>query len=116
MRTGTMRDYDGPETDVTNRSRRPSKTETIGRESVILDRIRQIPEGFVRTYGDIYPSAPRLVGRVLATSSGDDLPWHRVVRSNGSVAKGATQLRLLRSEGVPLIGNRVDLRKARLPA
>lgn len=100
---------------MTDRSRRPSGTETISRESVILDRIRQIPEGFVRTYGDIYPTAPRLVGRVLATSS-VDLPWHRVVRSDGSVAKGAAQLRLLRSEGVPLIGNRVDLRKARLPA
>lgn len=83
-------------------------------ETVIIERIRAIPEGFVRTYGDVYPSAPRLVGRVLATTA-EDLPWHRVVRSDGTVAKGTVQLRLLRREGVPLLGTRVDLRSARLP-
>jgi len=80
----------------------------------ILDRIRSIPEGFVRTYGDVDPVAPRLVGRVLAETE-EDLPWHRVVRADGSVAKGATQLRLLRGEGVPLRGKRVDMDQARIP-
>jgi methylated-DNA-protein-cysteine methyltransferase-like protein len=80
----------------------------------ILARIRAIPEGFVRTYGDIDPKAPRMVGRILATTH-DDVPWHRVVRADGSVAKGETQLRRLRREGVPLHGNRVDLAVARLP-
>jgi methylated-DNA-protein-cysteine methyltransferase-like protein len=80
----------------------------------IRDRIRAIPEGFVRTYGDIDPAAPRLVGRVLAETE-EDLPWHRVVRADGSVAKGATQLRLLRGEGVPLRGKRVDMDQARIP-
>jgi methylated-DNA-protein-cysteine methyltransferase-like protein len=80
----------------------------------ILDRIRGIPEGFVRTYGDIDPAAPRLVGRVLAETE-QELPWHRVVRSDGSVAKGALQLRLLRGEGVPLRGKRVDMEQARIP-
>ncbi|HET9782357.1 MAG TPA: MGMT family protein [Candidatus Dormibacteraeota bacterium] len=84
------------------------------REAKILERIRAIPPGFVRTYGDIEPHAPRMVGRVLATTT-ERLPWHRVVRSDGSVAKGARQLTLLRREGVPLRGDRVDLRKARLP-
>ena len=84
------------------------------REARILERIRAIPPGFVRTYGDIEPHAPRMVGRVLATTN-ERLPWHRVVRSDGSVAKGARQLTLLRREGVPLRGDRVDLRKARLP-
>jgi alkylated DNA nucleotide flippase Atl1 len=84
------------------------------RTARILDRIRAIPEGFVRTYGDIDPAAPRLVGRVLAETE-DELPWHRVVRSDGSVAKGASQLRLLRSEGVPLHGKRVDMNRARIP-
>jgi alkylated DNA nucleotide flippase Atl1 len=37
------------------------------------------------------------------------------VRADGSVAKGARQLELLRREGVPFRGSRVDLRKARLP-
>jgi alkylated DNA nucleotide flippase Atl1 len=84
------------------------------RAARIVNRIRAIPPGFVRTYGDIEPHAPRMVGRVLATTT-ERVPWHRVVRSDGSVAKGARQLALLRREGVPLIGDRVDLRKARLP-
>lgn len=77
--------------------------------------MRAIPEGFVRTYGDIDPHAPRHVGQVLA-SSNEDLPWHRVVRSDGSLAKGRRQAALLRAEGVPMRGERVDLRRARLPA
>jgi methylated-DNA-protein-cysteine methyltransferase related protein len=85
------------------------------RREGILDRIRAIPEGFVQTYGDIDPAAPRLVGQVLAGYDGDDVPWHRVVRADGSVAKGRRQLRLLEREGVPFRGGRVDLRRARLP-
>lgn len=84
------------------------------RASRIIERVRAIPEGFVRTYGDIDPAAPRLVGHVLATC-GDDLPWHRVVRADGTLAMGAKQLARLRREGVPLQGNRVDLGTARLP-
>lgn len=84
------------------------------REVRILDRVRAIPPGFVRTYGDIDPKAPRLVGRVLATTT-ERVPWHRVVRSDGSVAMGEKQLTRLRREGVPVRGGRVDLRRARLP-
>jgi alkylated DNA nucleotide flippase Atl1 len=79
----------------------------------IVQRVRAIPEGFVRTYGDIDPRAPRLVGYVLATT-GEDLPWHRVVRADGRLAKGEAQRRRLRREGVPMIGDRVDLDQARL--
>jgi alkylated DNA nucleotide flippase Atl1 len=84
------------------------------REQLILDRIRAIPKGFVRTYGDIDPRAPRLVGQVLAFTD-QDVPWHRVVRADGTVAKGEKQLARLRREGVPVRGNRVDLANARLP-
>ena len=80
----------------------------------ILARIRAIPEGFVRTYADIDPRAPRLVGQVLAGTSAS-VPWHRVVRADGSLAKGAVQRALLDREGVPMRGDRVDLRRARLP-
>ena len=80
----------------------------------ILARIREIPEGFVRTYGDIDPDAPRLVGHVLATTD-EDLPWYRVVRADGSLARGRRQRQLLHREGVPLRGNRVDLNQARVP-
>ena len=44
-----------------------------------------------------------------------DVPWHRVVRSDGSVPKGTAQLELLRRERVPLRGDRVDLASARFP-
>lgn len=80
----------------------------------IVGRIGAIPEGFVRTYGDIDPDAPRLVGHVLASVE-DGLPWHRVVRSDGSLALGGTQRALLLDEGVPMRGDRVDLRLTRLP-
>lgn len=85
------------------------------RRNRIIARIRAIPEGFVQTYGDIDPAAPRLVGHVLATHQADEVPWHRVVRADGSVAKGRRQLTLLRREGVPIRAERVDLRRARLP-
>jgi methylated-DNA-protein-cysteine methyltransferase-like protein len=80
----------------------------------ILARVREIPEGYVRTYGDIDSGAPRLVGRILATTH-DGLPWHRVVRADGSIPKGKVQRELLLAEGVPMLGDRVDLRNARLP-
>jgi alkylated DNA nucleotide flippase Atl1 len=83
------------------------------RAARIVRRVRAIPEGFVRTYGDIEPGAPRLVGYVLATID-DDLPWHRVVRADGSMAKGKRQRELLLAEGVPMRGDRVDLRHARI--
>lgn len=76
--------------------------------------MRAIPEGFVRTYGDIDPRAPRLVGLVLSQTE-EDLPWHRVVRADGSLAKGDRQRQLLLREEIPMNGDRVDLRVARLP-
>ena len=80
----------------------------------ILARVRAIPVGFVRTYGDIDPKAPRMVGHILATTR-ERLPWHRIVRADGSLAKGTRQRRLLIKEGIPMRGDRVDLRIARLP-
>jgi alkylated DNA nucleotide flippase Atl1 len=85
---------------------------SLSREARIVARIKAIPERFVSTYGDIDPIAPRLVGRLLATSH-HDLPWHRVVRADGSLPMGPPQLQLLREEGVPLRGDRVDLARAR---
>jgi alkylated DNA nucleotide flippase Atl1 len=55
-----------------------------------------------------------VVGRVLATTH-EGVPWHRVVRADGTVPMGDPQLELLRQEGVPLRGDRVDLDRARRP-
>ena len=43
------------------------------------------------------------------------VPWHRIVRADGSLAKGARQRALLEAEGVPFRGARVDMRVARIP-
>ncbi len=83
----------------------------------VLDRIRDTPEGFVRAYGDVSPGAPRFAGTVLAGNHDPELPWHRIVRADGSIATRppARQRALLEAEGVPFRGERVDMRVARLP-
>jgi alkylated DNA nucleotide flippase Atl1 len=81
----------------------------------VLDRVRATPEGFVRTYGDVSPGAPRFAGMVLAATDDPTVPWHRIVRADGSLAKGERQRRLLEAEGVPFRGERVDMRVVRLP-
>jgi len=89
------------------RGRRPADFEAL-----VVERVREIPYGSVSTYGDIDRKAPRRVGFVLATTQ-EELPWQRVVRADGGVPMGAEQLELLRREGVPIKGRRVDLARAR---
>ena len=87
----------------------------MNRRDAVLARIRATPPGFVRAYGDGSPGAPRFAGAVLSESDDGALPWHRVVRADGSLAKGARQRALLEAEGVPFRGEKVDMRIARLP-
>jgi methylated-DNA-protein-cysteine methyltransferase-like protein len=87
---------------------------TTDTQAAILQRVRTIPPGYVRTYGDVSPGAPRLAGYVLSRTEAHDAPWHRVVRADGSLAKGARQRRLLEAEAVPFHGERVVLSSARL--
>lgn len=84
---------------------------------MIRDRVRRVPPGFVTTYGDLCPSAPRLAGRAMRGAGLEGVPWWRVVRSDGSLAVGARQRALLEAEDVPFrpTGGRVDLREARIP-
>jgi alkylated DNA nucleotide flippase Atl1 len=87
----------------------------MDRSAAVLERVRAIPEGFVRSYGDLSPGAPRFTGAALSRAAEPDgLPWHRVVRADGSLAKGARQRALLEAEGVPFRGTRVDMRVARM--
>ena len=81
----------------------------------MLARIREVPEGFVRAYGDVSPGAPRFAGTVLHNDHDPELPWWRIVRADGSLAKGARQRALLEAEGVPFRGEKVDMRAARIP-
>jgi alkylated DNA nucleotide flippase Atl1 len=56
----------------------------------------------------------RAVGWIMRTDSAD-LPWHRVLRADGTPAPQLAhrQLRQLAEEGCPIRGDRVDLVAAR---
>jgi alkylated DNA nucleotide flippase Atl1 len=90
---------------------------TGSRRDAVLERIRATPPGFVRTYGDVSPGAPRFAGTVLAAGIPADVPWFRIVRADGSIATHppARQRELLEREGVPFRGEKVDMKRARLP-
>ena len=76
----------------------------------IISAILEIPKGKVTCYRDVaaragLPNGARQTVRVLhSLSEKYDLPWHRVIRSNGSIAlthEGRElQMQLLRLEGV----------------
>lgn len=90
----------------------PSLTEQV------LASVERIPPGKVMSYSDVAEyvgsRAARNVGRILATEGGS-VPWHRVVRQDGSCAEHLRdeQLARLRAEGVAIRGQRVDMARAR---
>ncbi len=81
----------------------------------IYARVRRVPAGYVTTYGDLSPGAARHAGRALSRLSDPQVPWWRVVRSNGSWPKGSAQRARLLAEDVPIRGQRVVMSEARIP-
>ena len=89
----------------------------------IIEAIKSIPCGKVSSYGDLariagLPNGARQVVRVLhSLSEKFDLPWHRVIRSNGTIAleEGSgkeLQIELLSREGVEVTEDgSVDMKK-----
>lgn len=81
----------------------------------IRELIAAVPAGNVASYGDIAALAgasnPRIVGWVLR-EDGFDLPWHRILRADGTVAvhKQQEQLERLRAEGVLAKGSKIDMK------
>jgi methylated-DNA-protein-cysteine methyltransferase-like protein len=69
----------------------------------------------VTTYADLSPNAPRQAGAVLSRCHDSSVPWQRIVRADGSLAKGQRQRELLEAEGVPFSGERVDMPRAWVP-
>jgi methylated-DNA-protein-cysteine methyltransferase-like protein len=63
----------------------------------------------------VSPGAPRVAGAVLSACTDETVPWHRIVRADGSLTQGARQRALLDAEGVPFRGSRVAMSVARLP-
>ena len=91
----------------------------LSAEARILAAIRDLPHGRVAGYGQIasragLPGRARLVARILSRGD-DDLPWHRVLRSDGRIAfpEGSRghreQARRLRAEGVVVENGRVRM-------
>ncbi len=89
----------------------------------ILAAIRAIPRGEVAGYGEVarragLPGRARLVARLLSENGDRDLPWHRVMRSDGRIAfpegsKGfREQSQRLRAEGVHVEAGRVRGQRA----
>ena len=83
-----------------------------------LAQIRRIPRGKVATYGDVayaagYPGYARQVAWALH-GCGGSVPWQRVVGSGGKILltgeQGFEQRMRLQTEGVRLIGLRVDMK------
>ena len=91
---------------------------------MILNVIIQIPQGKVASYGQVakyagLPKHARLVGRVLGQLSEDhDIPWYRVVNSQGRISlkkldeKGmCIQTAKLLAEDVVVIDGKINLKK-----
>lgn len=103
-------------------SRDPGRGVDVPTTDAQIERVRElvaaIPPGRVSTYGDIAAAAglstPRTVGWIMRTDAAD-LPWHRVLRADGSPAPHLAhrQLSRLALEGCPMSGDRVDLTSAR---
>ena len=76
------------------------------------DRVRSIPEGFVTTYGDLCPEAPRRAGAVMAPCEDPERalaprrPRRRLARGRRAPARACSRPRACRSAG-----DRVDLRR-----
>jgi methylated-DNA-protein-cysteine methyltransferase-like protein len=89
----------------------------------IIQAVKAIPRGKVSSYRDValaagLPNGARQTVRVLhSLSEKFDLPWHRVIRSSGSIAlregEGKElQITLLRTEGIEISGEgRIDMER-----
>lgn len=82
----------------------------------VCELVAQIPKGKVMTYGQIAavcgrPRAARIVGGI-AHYGNPSLPWHRVVKKDGSLAEGypggtKSHKTALETEGVQISNYRV---------
>ena len=88
----------------------------------VVEIIKKIPAGKVATYGQIATlagnnKAARQISRILHSSSEKyDLPWHRVINSQGKISLRSgdgfeMQKAMLESEGIQVIKDRIDLIK-----
>jgi methylated-DNA-protein-cysteine methyltransferase-like protein len=90
--------------------------------AAIIAAIRDVPKGEVAGYGEIarragLPGRARMVARLLSNNEDAELPWHRIMRSDGSIAfpkdsaHYAEQIQRLRAEGIEVVNGKVRGRK-----
>ena len=85
--------------------------------------LKRVPKGKVVTYKSIAKKfktkSYRAVGNAMNKNHHKDVPCHRVINSNGNVggfARGATiKIKLLKSEGVNIKDNKIDLKEYLYP-
>ncbi len=86
-------------------------------DRAVLKVVINIKIGRVMSYGDVarmagYPRHARMVSKAMSRSS-TELPWYRVVRSNGTLAFEAgseaykKQSMLLSEEGVKIVNGKI---------
>ena len=109
-------------------ARKAARTRTAAasadqRRAALYLALAQIPAGQVTSYGELAARAglgraARWVGRTLSQLPDDTtLPWHRVVAAGGRLSlpagspAGDEQRARLRSEGVSIHNERVDMRR-----
>ncbi|PYE55342.1 MGMT family protein [Deinococcus yavapaiensis] len=88
----------------------------------VLGFVARIPTGRVMTYGQLAllaggPGNARQVGFIMQGLADSDLPWHRVINSQGAISTykvgfGEAQRALLEAEGVTFDdAGKCDLKK-----
>lgn len=95
------------------------------RDQIIWQVVWSIPEGRVANYGQVaslagLPGLARYVGRALGKlPAGSEVPWYRVLKSNGQLAFKAgshaftQQSESLQKEGVEIVDGRVSMARYR---
>lgn len=99
------------------------KAENMNTYEKIYEVVRQIPKGYVATYGQVAALAgnkrwARVVGYALHVNpDGEKIPCYRVVTKDGNVSKAFVfggeneQIRRLKEDGITFVDGHVDMDK-----
>lgn len=102
-----------------------SEEQEPGKDQKIWQVVAAIPAGKVASYGQVAEMAglgrqARYIGRALGKlPAGHEIPWYRVLRSNGQIAfpQGSDmyheQVSRLQAEGVEVVSGRVSMKQFR---
>ncbi|MBO1254438.1 MGMT family protein [Alteromonas sp. 5E99-2] len=97
-------------------------TNSIDKYKAINGVVLRIPVGTVASYGQVaalagLPGRARLVGKALSSRINEmDIPWYRVLRSDGKIAFAESsiqyqrQVEQLKHDGVVVIKGKVNMR------